>query len=50
MIAIATCALILVLVVLIVRWFAAIPLIRAITAGIDAWGDSVHGSEPGALR
>ena len=46
MIAIATCTLLLVLLVLIFRWIAAIPLVRAITNGIDAWADSVHGSEP----
>lgn len=50
MIAIITCALILGLVVLLIRWFAAIPLIGAVSAGIDAWADGVHGSEPGPLR
>jgi hypothetical protein len=50
MIIIATCILILALLVLIVRWIAAVPLVRAITASIDGWADGVHGLEREALR
>ena len=34
----------------IVRWIMAIPLIQAITNGIDHWADSVHGTEPEQLH
>ena len=45
MIAFATCTFGLALLVLIVRWFAAIPLIQSITTSIDEWADSVHGKD-----
>jgi len=50
MITIATCALLLTLVALLVRWFAAIPLVQTLSAAIDSWADSVQGSEGGASR
>ena len=43
MIMIATCTLLLALLVLIVRWFAAIPLVRTLTIAIDSWADSEAG-------
>ena len=45
MIAIATCALLLILAVLAVRWVAAVPLIRTVSIAIDSWADSVHGTD-----
>ena len=50
MITIATCTLLGTLLVLIVRWFAAIPLVRTLTIAIDSWADSVHSSEAGPIR
>lgn len=50
MIIIATCALLLALLVLIVRWFAAIPLVRTLSIAIDSWADSVHAGEAGPIR
>ena len=45
MIATLASALVLVLTVTIVRWIAAAPLIRTLSASIDCWADSVHGGE-----
>ena len=42
MIAIIAGALVLVLAVAIVRWIAAVPLIRTLTASIDCWADNAH--------
>jgi hypothetical protein len=50
MTAFLTLGLLLVLAVLLVRWFAAIPLVRTLTVAIDSWADSVQGSEAGPLR
>ena len=50
MIALLTCLMMLTLLVLIVRWFASIPLVRTLSIAIDNWADSVHGSESERLR
>ena len=42
MIAIIASALVLVLAVAIVRWIAAVPLIRTLTASIDCWADNAQ--------
>lgn len=42
MIAIIASALVLVLAVAIVRWIAAVPLIRALSASIDNWADNAQ--------
>jgi len=49
MIALTTCTLILVLAMMIVRWFASVPLIRTVSASIDCWADSVQGREADPL-
>jgi hypothetical protein len=36
-------ALVLILAVAIVRWVAAVPLIRTLSASIDGWADNVQG-------
>jgi hypothetical protein len=43
MFAIIASALVLVLAVVIVRWAAAVPLIRTLSASIDGWADNVQG-------
>ena len=43
MFAIIASALVLVLSVAIVRWIAAVPLIRTLSASIDGWADNVQG-------
>jgi hypothetical protein len=43
MFAIIASALVLVLAVAIVRWVAAVPLIRTLSASIDGWADNVQG-------
>ena len=45
MIAIAAFTLILILTATIVRWVAAVPLLRTLSASIDCWADSVQGQE-----
>ena len=50
MIAMLTVALLVALIVLLVRWIAAIPLVRTLSIAIDSWADSVQGSEPGPIR
>jgi hypothetical protein len=50
MIAIIATMLVLILSVAIVRWIAAVPLIRTLSASIDCWADSVQGQEAGPLR
>ena len=45
MIAIASCLLILVLLILAVRWVAAAPLFRTLSIAIDSWADGVHGAD-----
>ena len=50
MTAIVTLGLILILSVAIVRWVAAVPLMRTLTASIDVWADAVHGQEAETSR
>lgn len=50
MTAFITLSLILILAVSIVRWIAAVPLMRALTASIDSWADSVHGQDAESPR
>jgi hypothetical protein len=50
MIALTTCLLLVTLVALIVRWFAAVPLVRTLSIAIDSWADSVHGADSDPLR
>lgn len=38
-------SLILILCVMIIRWIAAVPLLRTLTASIDSWADGVHGQD-----
>lgn len=45
MTALITLSLILILAVAIVRWVAAVPLMRTLTASIDSWADAVQGRE-----
>ena len=45
MIALLTCSLVVILIAAIVRWIAAAPLLRTLSASIDSWADSVHGGE-----
>ena len=45
MIAMLTCALVLVLAVTLTRWVMAVPLFRTLSMSIDCWADSVHGEE-----
>jgi hypothetical protein len=33
----------------VVRWVAAVPLVRTLSASIDSWADAVHGGEPEPL-
>ena len=47
MIALLTCALVLSLIVMIIRWITAAPLLKTLSASIDCWADSVHGEEAG---
>ena len=42
MFAIIASTLVLVLAVAIVRWIAAVPLVRTLTASIDCWADSAQ--------
>ena len=49
MVTIIAATLVLVLSVAIVRWIAAVPLLRTLSASIDGWADSVQGREPGPL-
>jgi hypothetical protein len=48
MIAVITGSLAVVLIVTIVRWIAAIPLLQAISASIDEWADDLHGQDSAA--
>ena len=48
MIAVITGSLAVILVVTIVRWIAAIPLLRAFSASIDQWADELHGQDSAA--
>lgn len=48
MIALISGSLAVILIVTIVRWIAAIPLLRAISASIDDWADDLHGQHPQA--
>ena len=42
MFAIIASAVVLVLAVAVVRWVAAVPLIRTLSASIDCWADNAH--------
>ena len=46
MIALITGSLAVILIVTIVRWIAAIPLLRAISASVDEWADDLHWQDP----
>ena len=50
MIAIIASMLVLALLLAIVRWIAAVPLLRTLSASIDCWADSVQGQEAEPLR
>jgi hypothetical protein len=45
MTAFITLSLIIILCVMIVRWIAAVPLMRTLTASIDSWADGIHGQD-----
>ena len=45
MIALVTATIILILLVAIGRWIAAVPLVRTLSASIDTWADGVLGHE-----
>ena len=45
MTAIVASTIILLLIIAIVRWVAAVPLLRTLSASIDTWADAVHGRE-----
>lgn len=42
--------LVLVLSIAIVRWIAAVPLLRTLSVSIDGWADSVQGQDVRPLR
>lgn len=46
MIGAITASLAVILIVVIVRWIAAIPLLNAFSASIDEWADELHGQDP----
>ena len=46
MIAVITGSLAVVLIVMIVRWIASVPLLQAFSASIDEWADELHGQDP----
>lgn len=50
MTAFITASLVILLLVTIVRWIAAVPLMRTLTASIDNWADSVQGQDAESLR
>jgi hypothetical protein len=50
MTAILAVSLIIILSISIVRWIAAVPLMRTLTASIDSWADSVQGQDAETLR
>jgi hypothetical protein len=50
MTAFITASLVILLLVTIVRWVAAVPLMRTLTASIDSWADSVQGQDAERLR
>ena len=50
MTAFITLSLILILAIMIVRWIAAVPLMRTLTASIDSWADSVQGQDAERTR
>ena len=47
MTAILAISLIIILSVAIVRWVAAVPLMRTLSASIDSWADGVQGQDAG---
>jgi len=42
--------LIVILTIAIVRWVAAVPLMRTLTASIDSWADGVQGQDAESTR
>jgi hypothetical protein len=50
MIAFITASLAIVLAIVIVRWVAAVPLLRTLSASIDNWADGVQGEGAEPLR
>lgn len=48
MIGAITASLAVILIGVIVRWIAAIPLLKAFSASIDEWADELHGQDPAA--
>ena len=50
MTAFITLSLILILAIMIVRWIAAVPLMRTLTASIDSWADAVQGQDAESTR
>lgn len=50
MTAFITASLVILLLVTTVRWIAAVPLMRTLTASIDNWADSVQGQDAESLR
>jgi hypothetical protein len=45
MTAIVASTIILLMVLAMIRWVAAVPLVRTLSASIDQWADAVHGGE-----
>ena len=43
-------SLIIILSVMLVRWVAAVPLMRTLTASIDSWADGVQGQDAESTR
>ncbi len=50
MTAILAISLIIILTFAHVRWIAAVPLMRTLSASIDSWADSVQGQDAESLR
>ena len=50
MTAILAISLIIILTITLVRWIAAVPLMRTLSASIDSWADSVQGQDAESLR
>ena len=43
-------SLIVILCILLVRWVAAVPLMRTLSASIDSWADGVQGQDAESMR
>ena len=48
MIAVISGSLAVILIVTVVRWMAAVPLLRTLSASIDNWADELHGQDSAA--